>query len=553
MKSSTKMRLIGVVASISVLGMALAGCSTQAVTPVKHVGQQGSMPVYGNTLTLDVSTPFPHLDPVKAYDTTSGEAVQAMYDQLVTYKSNTNEIVPDLATYSISPDGKTYTFKLKDAKFWNGHKVTAESFIKEFELVLTKANGSGGAGFVDTTIVGAAAFENGKAKSVSGLVSLDGGKTLQIKLNSIDPTFLYKLAMTFFSAVDPAYVNANTEKYIDYHPMGTGAFELTKYKPNVQWTFTKNPNYFQKGLPYLNSIVFNNISSPQIELFHYKQGQTGMISWNISGIGVPNDDYLTVINSPLKSQTVSTVQVATDYIGLNTKYGQTKNVLVRKALEYAVDKNQLLRILHGRGVVANQVIPSSLPASYVTNLPADATYNFNIAKAKALLAQAGYPHGFSTTIYTANHGSYAAVAQALQQMLARIGVKANIDLKDWGTYLTNNETGKQGIFVLGWFEDFPDASDFLSVLLNSNQIPVNNSTNYSNPAVDKLLNDAAVMPDGAARNEKYKEAGIQVMKDAPWIPYTYTTFTALVQPWVKGYYINPNLMDPLSHLWIAAH
>ena len=135
----SKMRLFAVVASMAMLGTALAGCGTQSATAPQGGGTTaggGGQPVYGGTLTLDLASQFPHLDPAKAYDTTSDEAVEQFYNTLVTYQGTTNNIVPDLATYSVSNDGKVYTFHIKSAKFWNGDPVTAQSFITEFERVL---------------------------------------------------------------------------------------------------------------------------------------------------------------------------------------------------------------------------------------------------------------------------------------------------------------------------------------------------------------------------------------------------------------------------------
>jgi len=550
-----KLRLVGVVASIGLLGTALAGCSTQAVgAPHQTQAQQGAQPVYGGTLNVDLGGAFPHLDPARAYDTTSYEGVTQLYDQLVTYQGSSNNLVGDLASsYSVSKNGKVYTFQLRNAKFWNGHAVTANSFITEFQRVLTPSNQSGGSGFIDPLIVGSDAYAKGTAKTISGMKSLNGGKTLQITLTSSSPTFLLVMAMPFFSAVDPAYVNAHPEAYVDYHPMGTGAFELASYKPNVSWVFKKNPNYFKKGLPYLNEIVFTNDSSPQSVLEHYQQGSTGLIAWNQGGI--PSQDYLPLSNNTkYKSQIVKSVEVAVNYIGLNSAVGPTKNVQVRRALEYAVNKEQLVRILDGRAIVANQIIPPSMPSGFETKLPANASYSYNPTLAKKLLAKAGYPHGFSTTIYADNSNpDDLRIAEAVQQMFNSIGVKTTVDQKTWGTFLTNNETGKQGIFNLAWLEDFPDPSDFLNVLLNSSERPINNSTMYSNPAVDKLLNDAGSMANSPARFAKYKQAQNIIMSQAAWIPYAYPLFTAAVQPWVKNYYVNPNLVDDLSNIWMVKH
>ncbi len=549
-----KLRLLGVVASMAMLGTALAGCGTQTATSPSASGTTTSsnQPVYGGTLTMDLSSQFPHLDPAKAYDTTSDDAVEQFYNQLVTYQGATNKIIPDLATYTVSGGGKVYTFHIKKAKFWNGDPVTAQSFITEFDRVLENSMQSGGQGFVDPLIQGSAAYVAGHAKTVSGLKALNQN-TLQITLLHPSATFLYVLAMPFFSAVDPSYVAAHPEPYIDTHPMGTGPFELASYTPGKDYILKKNPNYFIKGIPYLNKIVFNINNSPSAVLFHFEQGQTGLISWNQNGI--PPEDYLPLMNNPKYSgDVVKQTEVAINYLGLNTKVGPTANVNVRRALEHAVNKQVIVRILDGLAVPANQIIPPSMPAGYESTLPANAQYTYDPALAKKLLAKAGYPTGFSTTIYTDNTSpTDLKTAEAVQQMFAQVGVHATVNQTSWNTFLTNNETGKQGIFTLAWFEDFPDPSDFLNTLFNSNEAPVNNSTNYSNPQVDALLNEGATMPAGTARDNVYKQAQNIIMSQAPWIPLVYPVYDAAVQPWVKGFYINPNLMDPLQNIWIAPH
>lgn len=552
----SKMRMVGVIASMAMLGTALAGCGTQSATTSQQGNTTASggstQPVYGGTLTLDLLSQFPHLDPAKAYDTTSEEAVEQFYNTLVTYQGATNTIVPDLASYTVSDGGKVYTFSIKNAKFWNGDPVTAQSFITEFQRVLSNSMQSGGQGFVDPLIQGSAAYVAGKATNVSGLKAINSS-TLQITLMHPSATFLYVLAMPFFSAVDPTYIAAHSESYIDTHPMGTGPFELASYTPGKDYVLTKNPNYFVKGIPYLNKIVFNINNSPSAVLFHFEQGQTGMISWNQGGI--PTEDYLPLINNPTyASDIVKQTEVATDYFGLNCAVGPTQNVAVRRALEYAVNKQVIVRILDGLAVPANQIIPPSMPSGYEQNLPANASYTYNPALAKKLLAKAGYPKGFNTTIYTDNSSpTDLKMAEAVQQMFSQVGVNATINQSSWNTFLASNETGKQNMFTLAWLEDFPDPSDFLNTLFNTNQIPVNNSTNYSNKQVDALLNQGSIMPAGTARDNVYKQAQNIIMSQAPWIPLVNPVYAAAVQPWVKGFYVNPNLMDPLQYIWIAKH
>lgn len=547
MKQTTS-KLVSLAGVVVMTGTVLTGFSGQPVNASAIV-----RPIHGGTLTLDLNGNFPHLDPAKAYDTLSDEAVEQFYDQLVTYQGSSNTIIPDLASYKISNNGKKYTFFIKHAQFWNTQPVTATSFIAEFERVLNPSIQSGGSAFIDPLIVGSDAYAKGTAKTISGMKALNS-HTLQITLSHPSATFLEVLAMPFFSAIDPTYVLHHTSAYVDTHPMGSGPFELTSYVSGKDYILTKNPHYFKTGIPYLNKIIFNVDGSPQAVMLNYEKGITGLISWNQGGAGgVPPQDYLPMSSSPKFSTTLHKyLEVAVYYLGLNTKYGVTQNVKVRRALEYAIDKNQIVKILGGLAVPANQVIPPSMPSGYEKNLPADASYSYNPVLAKKLLAQAGYSNGFHTSISTDNAGATdMRIAEAIQQMFANVGVKASIDVTSFSTFLNNNESGKQPIFTFRWLEDFPDPSDFLNTLFNSNQAPVNNSTNYSNSQVDALLNKGALMSAGTARNNIYKKAQNLILAEAPWIPLVYPEYVAAVQPWVKGFYFNPNLEDPLQYMWIA--
>ena len=183
------------------------------------------------------------------------------------------------------------------------------------------------------------------------------------------------MAMPFFSAVDPAYVNSHSEAYIDTHPMGSGPFMLQSYIAGRDYVLVRNPHYFKKGIPYLNKIVFYINNSPTAVLFHFEQGKTGMISANQGGI---------------------------------------------PALEYAINKQAIVRIMSGLAIPANQIIPPSEPAGYEKVLPKNAQYAYNPALAKKLLAKAGYPHGFSTTIYTDNSTpTDLKIAEAANRCLRR--------------------------------------------------------------------------------------------------------------------------------------
>lgn len=158
-----------------------------------------------------------------------------------------------------------------------------------------------------------------------------------------------------------------------------------------------------------------------------------------------------------------------------------------------------------------------------------------------------------TTAQFHNNPSSYKTAQALQQMFAKIGVTVKINNSSLGAFVNEIQTGKASLFLSSWGEDYPDPSDFLNSMFNSTNIPDVNNGSYSNLQVDSLLNKAAAMPAGTARDDVYKQVQNIVMAQAAMIPTTWPIYTAAVQPWVKGFYINPTLSDPLQYMWLAKH
>jgi ABC-type transport system substrate-binding protein len=545
-KGAALVLVLGLLAA-SMSGCASSGSSTSSST--------GGKPVMGGTIQLDMNQNIKDLDPAKAYDNASYEAVEQMYDRLVTYKSDSSDIVSMVATsWEISQDGKTYTFHLNpNVKFWNGDPVTAQSFIDEFKRVLDPNMGSGGEGFLDPIVVGSTAYNKGQATTVPGLSAPDP-HTLVIQLTQPQPFFLMVLATPFFSAVDQKYISQVGNQAFDTKTaMGSGPFELQSYNGN-QAVLTKNPSYFmvdQYGnhFPYLDKVVLTVNKDDQLDGMHFQNGQTAFMAWNMED-GLPSSLYPKFMADPNLSKLVMNKPAnTTRYLGMNNQMKPFDNVLVRQAVEYAIDKQQILKLMNNRFILADQPLPPGI-TGYVKDLAAEATYSYDPAKAKQLLTQAGYPNGFTTTLYSGNDVDQQKVDAAVQNMLQAVGIKVNIDAMDWNSFLALNEKGQTPFFQLAWIQDFPDASDFLNTLFNTNQQPMNNSTMYSNPQVDQLLNQGQTMPNGPDRWKVYEQVTNQIMKDADWVPMYYDKNIFAVQPWVHGFYINPTIMDPLQAIWI---
>ncbi|MFB5189728.1 ABC transporter substrate-binding protein [Alicyclobacillus fastidiosus] len=543
-------------ALLAAVPLAVGGCNTGTAnsnSSSQAGATVGGQPHEGGSITLDAIQQVKDIDPARADDTQSMEVVEQLYDQLVTFNSKATKVEPMIAkSWDISPDGKTYTFHLRDdAKFWNGDPVTAQSFIAELERVMTKSVGCPYVSYFEI-IQGAQAFYDGTAKTISG-ASAPNKYTLVLKLTQPQPFFLKLLGMPFISAVDSSYIKqVGNDAFDSDKAMGSGPFELSSINQS-QVVLKKNPNYWRTDsagnrLPYLDQVTFNVSENAQADAMRFEAGQTAWLGWNTNGI--PSAVFPTFKTNPKYSpMLVQAPEPGVQYLGMNTKIYPFTNPKVRQALEYAIDKKQILAIEGGRGEVANQPLPPSVDG-YVKDLPKDVQYSYNPTKAKELLKQAGFPNGFTTTLYSSNDSDQLRIDTAIQSMLANVGVKVKVSSSTWGTFLTKNESGKTGLFWLAWMEAYPDASDFLYALFDTKQQPVDNSTLYSNAKVDAWLNQSQVEMDDAKRTKLFQQATVQIMRDAPWVPVYYPVNDFAVQPWVHNFYISPVTMDPLQQIWV---
>lgn len=541
-----------IMTSVGALGMTLAGCGTSGGNTTTTT-TASTKPVEGGSIVLDETQALKDLDPALCYDTQSNEVVQQLYDRLVTYKTgNDNNELTGMAakSWDISSDSKTYTFHLRSGmKFWNGDPVTAQSFIDEIERVATKSLASPGEYFVED-IQGEAAFYKGQAKTISGL-SAPNDSTLVIKLSQPNAAFLNIMAMPFFSAVDKSFIAKVGSKTFDStRAMGSGPFELKSITSN-QVVLTKNPNYWQKDqygnkLPYLDQVTIRNNNNSQLDALNFEQGKS---AWLGMQQGIPSSAFPHFKATPALSKLLmKQTQNSVFYLGLNNKIAPFNNVTARRAIEYAINKQKLIKLFNGRGIVANQPLPPGL-AGYVKTLPANIAYHYDPTKAKQLLKQAGVKPGTTITLYSENSPEQMKEDQSVQADLSAVGLKCVIKATSWGTFLDVEEKGQAQMFASGWMQDYPEAGDFL-FLFQTNQQPVNNSAMYSNKQVDQWLSQASASTDPSKRTQLYQKITDQVMSDAPWVPLYYPVDYYAVQSWVHGWFSPSVNMDPMQYVWI---
>lgn len=508
------MSLMNKLLATSALAVSLSFASLAAAqdyTPDPNAKPGGNIVI---TYKDDVAT----LDPAIGYDWQNWSMIKSIFDGLMDYVPGTTELRPGLAeSYEISPDGKTYTFHLrKGVKFHNGREMTAEDVKYSLDRVTTPATQSPGAGFFGS-IAGYDAMADGSATSLSGVTVLDPA-TVKIELSRPDATFLHVMALNFSSVVPKEEV----EKWgADFgkHPVGTGAFKLSDWTIGQKLLLTKNADYWRAGLPYLDSVTFEVGQEPIVALLRLQKGEV-----DIPGDGIPPAKFTEVMNNPdEKKQVVVGGQLQTGYITLNVEMKPFDNVEVRRAINMAINKDRIVQMINGRATPATQPLPPSMPG-YTKDY---AGYAFDPAKAKAMLAEAGYPDGFQTQLYVMNTDPNPRIAQAIQQDLAAIGVKAEIKALAQANVIEAGGTPKTAPMIwsggMAWIADFPDPSNFYGPILGCAGAVEGgwNWSWYCNKDLDAEAAKADSIVDPAKQDERlalWSDVYMKIMQDAPWVP-----------------------------------
>ncbi len=491
--------------------------ATSALVPAKLAF--ADTPTNGGDIIVTYKDDIATLDPAIGYDWQNWSMINALFSRLVDYKPGTTELGPALAdSYDVSDDGKIYTFKLHPGvKFTNGREVTAADVKWSIERAVNPKTQGPGAGFFHS-IVGADKMTAGTAETLDGITAVDD-HTVKFTLSQPDATFLNVLALNFASVVPKEAVEAANGDF-GKHPVGSGAFTLKEWTIGQRLVFVKNPDYFIKDRPHVDTFTVEVGQEPLVALLRLQKGEV-----DIAGDGIPPAKYLEMKKSPeFEGMIVDRQQLETSYVTLNTQVKPFDNAKVRQAVNMAINKDRIVRIINGRATPASQVLPPLMPGYD----QAYKGYAYDPEKAKALLAEAGLKDGFSTQIYTSNTDPQPRITQAIQQDLAAIGVKAEIKAVANPNVIAAGGTQGQAPMVwsggLGWIADFPDPSDFYGPILGCGSAVAGgwNWSWYCNKDIDARGQAADAMPVPAKAEERNK-AWAQIFtdiqtNDAPWIP-----------------------------------
>jgi peptide/nickel transport system substrate-binding protein len=493
-----------------VAGLALAAGG--AFAQVNEEAPQGGEMVV--TYQDDVAT----LDPAIGYDWQNWSMIKSLFDGLMGYEPGTTTLRNELAaSQEISEDGTVHTFVLKDGiKFHNGREITAEDVKYSLERVTNPTTRSPGAGFFGM-IAGFDTWNAGEGDGLSGVEVIDD-KTVQITLSRPDATFSHVMALNFASIVPREAVEASGEDF-GREPVGSGAFRLAEWTPGQQLVFERFEDYHRAGVPKLDTVIFDIGLDPTVALLRLQSGEA-----DVPGDGIPPAQFLQVMNNPEQADNVvEGGQLHTGYVTLNTQMEPFDNVTVRKAMNMAINKDRIVQMINGRAVPANQPLPPTMPG-YADDYEG---YPFDPEAAREMLAEAGYPDGFTTELYVMNVDPNPRIAQAIQQDLSEIGVTAEIRSLAQSNVIAAGGEADQAPMIwsggMAWIADFPDPSNFYGPILGcAGAVPGGwNWAWYCNEDLDARAAEADAMADPAMaekREAAWRSIYVDIMEDAPWVP-----------------------------------
>ena len=501
-----------------------------------------------NVLRIAVPSDPRSLDPAIAYDVVTWPLVRTLFHGLVDYDDDLNLVPWHARSWTISEDGRTITFKLRqDIRFSNGRPITSEDFAYSLQRILNPVVKSPGQGFY-RNIAGARAFQDGSADRVSGLRTPDL-ETLEIELVQPDLPFLYCIAMPFAYAVPREEVERHGDEFGRY-PVGSGPFTLARWQRGTGLRLEKNPGYYRADDIRLEAIDLMVGGDETLHMMMFERGELDIAS--VTSTGIPDADFIRVMNDPVLSKRVAHQPLnAIQYLSMNTELPPFDNVNVRRAVNHAIDRERIVGLISDRGIPARGVLPPGMPGFN----EALAGYDHDPEKARTLLEEAGFTEGFTTELMvTAQSGIDSKIGQAVQQDLAEVGITVEIRPVTGPTRI--EATGRRGAVpfaTFGWYQDYPDPSNFLDVLLNGNRITEVHSTNvafYDNERVNALLNEASSSTDQGHRLALYQEAERLIVDDAPWVFLYYPQMYLLRQPWLKGLKLNPVWPIRYELMWV---
>ena len=540
----TRTRRCSSVLALVALSMLMASLAGSPVSGAPEMPRLGGTYIKNNIYSEPLS-----MDPIFALGAATIMVQMNIFDGLVRVDPDRNVIVPDLSErWTHSPDGKTFTFYLrKGIRYHDGSEVAAGDFKYQFERVANPDNLSPHMARL-AGVVGLKAFQEKRAKEITGITAVDK-YTLRVSMESPNILLPYFLTGTWASAV-PRNVVERLGKEFGTKPVGSGPFVFESWVRGRDLVLRKNPNYWRKDkwgtrLPYVDKVVFRMIRDMAAVEAEIEAG-------NIDSAYIRDSAYLKYKTHPIfKKNLVEGVEFYTMHIGFNleTPGAPWRDKRVRQAVNHAIDRKVIVDVVrHGMAYPAAGALPLML-----RDEQGPSGYDYNPDKARQLLAEAGYPKGFTAKILSSDSPQSVSVTEAVMGFLNAVGIRLQYEVLDSTSARVRYQDGKfEWYYASLGGEGHPLI--FLQRGFHSRYAgPGGNWARYRNPRIDDLLDRAAASRDTNTMLRLVREAERIVVDDAPWAPVLYLKGVVVHQAYVRGLRAAPIDMDwqPLEEVWLA--
>ena len=526
------------------------------------------------------------LDPVGVNDATSHHIADQIYETLLTYDENL-KLQPCIAeSWEISPDGLSYTYHIRkgiifhdDPCFPNGkgRECTSSDIVYSFNRILDARTRTLGAEYFKDKVKGAALYysatieaqQQGKdpaIKNVEGFVAVD---PYTFRIDLVKPFAPFEFYATLgVTLIHPKEAVEKYGKDFFQHPVGTGPFRFISWTPERECILKKNESYWQKdefgnSLPYLDGITFSFMKDLNNQFVECKNGNLE------ESFRIPSEFFQDVVDEQKKTKPayanykiLHIPSLSTQYYGMLCTGKLFGDKRIRQALNYGIDREQIRKYVmksQSAGPGIHGLVPPSM-VDYHGELIKG--YDFDINKARTLLAEAGYPSGKGLEIslqLNNGGGRNLQMAEAVQSQLAKnLGIKVQLKQVEFARHLDEVDAGKVEFFRLGWIADYPDPESFLN-LFYGKLVPTQkdrpspiNHTRFQNADFDKLFEAALSENDKIKRIELYRKAEQIAIDNAPLMALQYDEDYRMLQQYVEGYKNNPMDKRMYKYVWFNA-
>lgn len=449
------------------------------------------------------------LDPQKAIDTPTVRVYNQIYDGLVK-KDNDMNIVPGLAESWNKVDERRTIFNLrKGVKFHNGETLTA----KDVKFTLDRMKNQPTVSFLISEIE---------------LINVIDDYTVEIVTKNGFGPLLSHLSHPGAVILNEKAVTNSSERY-DQNPVGTGPYILDKWLAGDRIFLKANPEYYL-GKSAIENIVIKAIPEGTNRTIALETGEADIV-YDVDPVDIDK------IKSNNDLKFLYEQSLGNSYLGLNTQHKPFDDVRVRQAIAYAINVDDIIEVVY-----KNTAIPGSSPISpKIPGYNKDVkNYEYNVEKAKKLLAEAGYPNGFKTSIWINDNTSRKDIATILQDQFKTIGIDAAIETLEWGAYIDRTAAGEHDMYILGWVTVTGDPDYGLyPVFHTSAHGRAGNRSFYSNATVDRLLDEARISTDQEKRMDNYREIQRIIQEEIPSITMVYNNQNVATQKYVENFVLHP--------------